>query len=275
MNKKIVYINSIVIAVLSVIATSSGLFQKGLYQNDTVSITAQMMGQDLITLIIGVPILLGSLHLISKNSLRGKLLWLGTIFYYLYSYASMSFAASFNPLFLVYVALFSISLYTFIYALLSLDVKAIKNSISPGKTTKIAGIFLIFSGAMLAIMWIKMIIDSISLGVAPVALENYTTLVIQSLDIGVVFPATLIGGILILKDKEWGYALVSILLIKASLLGTAILSMIYFMAQNQVEIAMGQVIFFTLVTLLGITISTGFYRKINGKIISDKDNDNF
>lgn len=275
MNRKIIYINSIVIALLAVIATLSGLFWKGLYQHDTVSITAQMMGQDLVTLIISVPILLGSLYLISRASLRGKLIWMGTIFYFLYSYASMSFATSYNPLFLIYVALFSISLYTFIYGLLSLDVKAIKKSISPGKATKIAGIFLIFSGVMLAMMWIKMIIDSLSLGVIPPALETYTTLVIQSLDIGVVFPATLIGGILILKDEEWGYTLVSILLIKASLLGTAILSMIYFMAQNKVEIAIGQVIFFTIVTLLGIIISTVFYRRIKGTIPDENDNNSY
>jgi len=264
MNKKIIYINSITIAILALIATLSGLFWKGLYKNDTVSIIAQMMGQDLVTLLIGIPLLLLTLYLISKDSFRGHLIWMGTIFYFLYSYASMCFASSFNELFLVYVALFSLSMYTFVYGLLSLNEITIKNRISPGKTTKIAGIFLIFSGVMLAIMWIKMIIDSLLTGTAPAALENYTTLVIQVLDIGVVFPATLIAGILILKGKEWGYALVSILLIKASLLGIAILSMIYFMGQNGVIIDSGQAIFFILVTILGMIISITFYSRING-----------
>ncbi len=265
MNKKIEYINSIIIALLAVLATLSGLFWKGLYSNDTISITAQMMGQDMITLIIGIPLLLASLFLIKKGSLRGKLIWMGTIFYFLYTYASMSFAASYNSLFLIYVSLFSISLYTFLYGMLSLNTASIKDSIIPGKTTKIAGLFLIFSGAILALMWTKMIIDSIFVGAAPTALENYTTLVIQSLDIGVVFPVTLIAGILILKNNEWGYTLVPILLIKATLLGTAILSMIYFMAQNGVEIAIAQAIFFIIVTLVGITISVTFYMKIKEK----------
>lgn len=214
MDKKIVYTNSMAIALLAVVATLSGLFWKGLYLNDTVSIVAQMMGQDLVTLLIAVPILLGSLYLVSRGSLRGNLIWMGTIFYFLYSYASMSFAASYNQLFLVYVALFSLSLYTFVYGLLSLDVKTIKKSISPGITIKLAGVFLITSGAMLALMWLKMIIDSLLIGTAPSAMENYTILVIQALDMGVVFPATLIAGALILKGKEWGYALVSILLIR-------------------------------------------------------------
>jgi hypothetical protein len=270
MDKKIVYINSIFIAILAGIATLSGLFWKGLYKHDTASMAAQAMGQDLITLLIGVPILLGSLYLIQKNSLRGDLIWMGTIFYFLYSYASMAFLASYNQMFLVYVALFSLSMYTFVYGLLSLNVKTIKKSVSPGKTSKIAGIFLIFSGAVVALMWIKMITDSLLTGIAPSALENYTTLVVQALDIGVVFPATLIGGLLILKGKEWGYALVSILLIKASLLGIAIISMIFFMAQNGVIPALGQAIFFAMITVAGILISIAFYGKIEEPLYKNR-----
>ena len=37
MNKKIIYINSMVIGILAVFATASGLFWKGLYKHDTVS----------------------------------------------------------------------------------------------------------------------------------------------------------------------------------------------------------------------------------------------
>lgn len=270
MDKKIVYINSIIIAILASTATLSGLFWKDLYKHDTVSVAAQAMGQDLVTLLIGIPIMLGSLYLIRQNSLKGNLIWMGTVFYFLYSYASMSFLASYNQLFLIYVALFSLSLYTFVYGLVSLDIKTIKKSISPGKTTKIAGAFLIFSGALLAVMWIKMIVDSLLTGTAPSALESYTTLVIQAMDIGVVFPATLIGGMLIIKGKEWGYTLVSILLIKASLLGTAIISMIFFMAQNGVELALGQVIFFAVVAAAGISISIAFYRRIKDPLSGNK-----
>ena len=35
MDKRIIYTNSIIIAILAIIATTSGLFWKGLYKNDT------------------------------------------------------------------------------------------------------------------------------------------------------------------------------------------------------------------------------------------------
>ena len=129
--------------------------------------------------------------------------------------------------------------------------------------------------AVLALMWLKMIIDSLLTGTAPVAIETYTTLVIQAMDIGIVFPATLIAGVLVLKGKEWGYALVSILIVKATLLGTAILSMIFFMAQNGVSPALEQIIFFVIVTVAGVIISIAFYKKIEGKVDQVKDGSEF
>ena len=270
MDKKIIYTNSITIALLALIATLAGLFWKGLYQHDTVSGAAQMMGQDLVTLVICIPLLMSTLYLIRKNSLRGRLIWTGTIFYFLYSYASMAFLTSYNQIFLVYVAIFSISLYTLLGELLSINIKSIKKSFSPGAINKIAAMFLVIIGVMLAGMWLKMIIDSLIMGIAPATLETYTTLVIQALDLGVVVPAALITGVLLYKGKGWGYALASILLIKVSLLGTAILSMIYFMAQNGVNIELGQAVFFIIVTVLGIIITAAFYSRIKVPIDENK-----
>lgn len=266
MNKKLIYVNSMAIAILAAIATLYGLIGKGLYIHDSVSITAQMMGQDLVTLIIVVPILIGSLYLISKDSLRGQLIWMGTLFYFIYSYASMSFLASYNPFFLVYVAIFSLSLYTFLWQLVSLDIKNVKNNFADGKINKITAAFLVVMGIMLAFMWLKMILESLITGNAPVSLENYTTLVIQALDLGIVVPAAILTGYLLIRKNAWGYSLASIFLIKVSLLGMAILSMIIFMVQRGVTVVLGQILFFTLVTVFGILIAVLFYNKISGKI---------
>lgn len=264
MDKKIIYLNSFVITVLTAITTLSGLFSSTLYQMDTISIISQMQGQDLITLIIVIPVMMGSLYLISKDSLRGRLIWMGTIFYFLYTYVSMSFATSYNQLFLVYVALFSLSLFTFLGELISMDIKKVKENFSSNKMRKVTAIFLFIVGLMLAGMWLKMIIDSLIMGAEPLALEKYTTLVIQALDLGIVVPTAILSAYLLIKNNEWGYVIASIFLIKASLLGTAILSMILFMALNGVDVALGQILFFVIFTLAGIIIAIVFYSKIDG-----------
>lgn len=262
-NNKIIYTNSIIIAILAIIATTSGLFLKGLYKNDTSSITAQMMGQDLITLTIGVPILILSMYLVNRGSFRGRLIWMGTVFYFLYSYVSMSFLASYNQLFLIYVAIFSISLYTFLGELVTIKVDTVKNMFNNGLASKAAGVFLIIIALALASMWVKMIIEGLLTGTAPASLESYTTMVIQALDLGVLVPAAILGGILLLKNEVWGYIIASIFLIKASLIGTAIISMILFMIQRGVEVSSGQMMFFVVLTITGILIAIAFYKQIN------------
>lgn len=266
MNTKLIYANSLLIALLSAVATLSGLLWKGFYSKETISMGAQAMGQDLVTLLVALPLLLLSLYLIHKKSLRGQMIWMGSIFYFLYTYASLSFLANYNQFFLVYVALFSLSLYTFIYGLMSLDAKTLKNSMKPGKTTTVAAIFTIFMAVMLAFLWLNIIIGSLLSGSVPTILEKYTTLVVQALDLGVLVPVAIITGTLLLKGRAWGYVLMSILIVKISLLGTAILSMIFFMAQNGVEIVLGQAVFFVLTTVGGIIIAGLYYNKIDSTV---------
>jgi lipid-A-disaccharide synthase-like uncharacterized protein len=57
---------------------------------------------------------------------------------------------------------------------------------------------------------------------------------------------------------------------KVSLLGSAILSMIYFMIQNGVNIEVGQAMFFIIVTVLGIIITVAFYSRIKDPMNGNK-----
>ena len=71
----------------------------------------QILGQDLITLVLGVPLLLGCVKLTQKGSLKGVLLWTGLLFYFAYSYYFYVVGVRFNTLFLVYIAIVALSLY--------------------------------------------------------------------------------------------------------------------------------------------------------------------
>src|SRR5690348_16653208 len=58
----------------------------GLYYYDTVSTVAQMQGNDLITLLVGLPLLVVSAWCTYRGSLRGRLLLTGTLGFFLYTY---------------------------------------------------------------------------------------------------------------------------------------------------------------------------------------------
>ena len=63
----------------------------GLYSYDSVSSAAQMQANDLITLVLGLPLLVISTWLSVRGSLRGRLLLTGTLGFFLYTYMSMCY----------------------------------------------------------------------------------------------------------------------------------------------------------------------------------------
>jgi len=104
----------------------------GLYRYDTVSSAAQMQGNDLVTLIVGLPLLVISTWRAFGGSLRARLLLTGTLGFFLYSYMSMSMLTSFNALFLIYVSIFSVSLFAFVLSMMSFDINTLPKYFLPG-----------------------------------------------------------------------------------------------------------------------------------------------
>ena len=80
---------------------------------------------DAITLVLAIPLLVVSTVLYRRGSLKGGLVLVGALAYFLYNYGSMAFGAAYNTLFLVYVALFSASLFGLVLALTSFDVQGL------------------------------------------------------------------------------------------------------------------------------------------------------
>lgn len=264
MDRKIIMIISALIAVLAIVAAGSGLFWNGLYHNDTRSGAAQEIGNDLVTLVLCVPLLLVSAYFASKGSLRSRLVWTAMTFYFAYVYGMMAFESAYNQLFLVYVATFSLSLYTFAASLLTLNVNRVKESFADAPVKPIAG-FMFLIGIMISLMWLALIsgtFGALASDQRPAVLETYTTLVIQALDLGVIVPMCMIAGYLLLKRNAWGYTLASLILIKGATLGTAVLSMALFMTLNGVEVVLPQVVIFVLLVATSVVLAFAYYGKM-------------
>ena len=205
---------------------------RGLYYWDTVSMTAQMQANDLLTLALGLPLLALSAWLALRGSLRGRILLAGTLGFILYTYITMAFGAQYNALFLVYVALFSLSLFALVLVMMSFDLATLPAHFS-AKLPRgwIAGL-LFFAAAFLAFAWLGRILPTIAGlplsnwqggGVTGIpGLENTTSLFIQAMDLGIIVPVCLLAGILLLRRQPWGYLLASVGLTKFLTLGIAV-----------------------------------------------------
>jgi hypothetical protein len=223
----------------------------GLYYYDTVSMAAQQQGNDLVTLLVSLPLLGISTWLAFRGSLRGRLLLTGTLGFFLYTYLSMSMLTAYNALFLVYVALFSLSLYAFILSMLSFDLVELPRHFTQHLPRGwIAGL-LFFVGGFLLLAWLGRIVPPLLQGQTPV-LENTTTLVIQAMDLGLIVPLAILSGILLLRRSPWGYLLASVALLKGVTLGLAVSTMSIIMALRGMPENLGIMVPFLVITLMNI-----------------------
>jgi hypothetical protein len=107
------------------------LYGRGIYQYHTPFRAGAFQGADLVTLVLAVPLLVVTALRYRRGSLRGGLLFLGTLGWFLYTYASVALGAAYNALFLLYVALFSAGLFAFVLAFTSIDRHGLATHLSP------------------------------------------------------------------------------------------------------------------------------------------------
>jgi hypothetical protein len=223
----------------------------GLYYWDTLSSAAQMQANDLVTLVLGLPLLAISFWLALRGSLRGKLLLSGTLGFILYTYITMCFGAAYNQFFLVYVAIFSLSLFAFILSMMSFDLKTLPAHFSEKLPRGwIAGL-LIFAAAFLSLAWLGRIAATLAPHAVP-TLENTTSMFIQVMDLGVIVPFCILAGILLLRRNPWGYLLASVGMFKFLTLGIAVSTMGINMARRGVAVSAVELVVFPLIALLNI-----------------------
>ena len=195
------------------------LYGRGLYRNDTVLAAGNNRGSDLTMLVIGIPLLAMSVKLYSKGSLRGRLLLLGTVGFFLYVAASYALGAvAYNEMFLVYVALFAACLFAFVLTFLAFDAETLSRALPEGMPRRWPGGFMVASGVATFAIWIMEPLAALLAGESPESLETRTTLFTTALDIGVIVPAALAAGILILRRRPFGYVVAFSLLILESML---------------------------------------------------------
>lgn len=72
-------------------------------------------------------------------------------------------------------------------------------------------------------MWLSIILPPLLDGtVYPLALEHYTTLIVQGMDLSLLLPLAFLSGLLLIKKKPFGYLLAPVYMIFLSILMTAL-----------------------------------------------------
>ncbi|MFP5345905.1 MAG: hypothetical protein ACLGIA_02585 [Actinomycetes bacterium] len=105
-----------VVVPLMVVASAAGLLVGDVYR-EPVPVAALLRGNDLVTLVVAAPLLAAALLAARRGSARAQLVWAAMLAYTVYTYATVVFGTTFNALFLVHVALFSLAVFALVAVL--------------------------------------------------------------------------------------------------------------------------------------------------------------
>jgi hypothetical protein len=252
-----------ILAVLSLIAAGMGVFWQGgggpfpfttlygeevemygqgIYPKDTVFIAAGAQGTDAVTLLVGLPVLLIAYVAYRRGSPRGGFLLSGVLAYFLYYASSRGLATAYNNLYLLYLALFSTSFFAFVLAFTAIDLQALPALVSSRFPRRGMGIFMIVAGLGTAFIWLSDAITALIENRAPDALGTHTTVVTYMLDVGIIAPAAILAGILLLRRVPPGYLLGSTLTIMLALVGVMVIGQTIFQVNAGIEFSQGEMI---------------------------------
>lgn len=217
-------------------ASLGGLLLKDLYR-DNLFVTSVWQANDFVTLVTAVPILAASLLWLNRKSKRASLIWLAMLDYMLYNYAFYLFASAFNRFFLLYTALFTLSILALIFSLVSLDVKKIGGSFRPKTPVKWISGYMLFVAISLSTIYVMQSVNFIVSGKLPAIIETtgHPTNIVFALDLSLLVPILVLGAIWLWKRQPWGYVLAGISLGKGIVYNIVLAAGAYWATKSGVQ----------------------------------------
>lgn len=210
---KLAYLLTVVTVALLVVVSAGGAFRSSQLYRDNALISATFRGQDWVTLLVAVPLLSAGLILERRGSLRGRLLWLGMLFYSMYSYLFYAVGATFNVFFLLYVAIFGLSAYACLFAVLRIDFGPLAASTGGRAARGLSIGYMLVVATGLGLLWTGMSLSYLVTGVvpAPIVASGHPTGVVFAIDLVFIVPPMVMGAVGLIRREAHGWILASIM----------------------------------------------------------------
>jgi hypothetical protein len=226
------------IAVLASFGSLAGLlFQDAIYGRETAAWAAQSVGQDIANL-LAFPAMVVAALLAGRGSFPAYLVWMGLLVYSAYTYAIYSFSVHFGPLFLVWVAVFGLSVYVLVGAFARLH-PLLQRPVARTGAEKLGARLLIAIGSGFGVLWLSEVVPAMLSGTTPEALREVGLLTnpVHVLDLALLLPAVVLAGALLRKGRPLGYVLAPVLLVATFFLGLGIVSLTLVSAARDLDAA--------------------------------------
>lgn len=215
------------------------IFGNGIYAHDSYFKAPIFIGTDCTMFFLVVPMLIVALiGEIKKRTIKSRLFLTSVIGAVLYYSASISFGVTYNSLQLVYIALFSSSLFALIVLVKSISTDELRKKSKWTLPSKGVTIFLVLSGISVFVAWLPDIITSLVTGKSLSLIEIYTTEITYVLDMGIISPLMFICLFLLKKKDGLGDIALAIILTTCGIIGVMLPIQTLFQTLAGIEISL-------------------------------------
>jgi hypothetical protein len=225
---------------LAAAAALAGLVLSGLYV-DAPNWAQQARGTDLATSFLAVPILAIGLWMARRGSSAGRLAVVAGLLYLVYNYAIFAFAVAMNPLTVVHIAIFGLSLWSLLLA----GREAVDGSqgVTERLDRRAVGGLLVTVAAVFSLLWLGQIATATMTGVLPPDLvkAGMSSNPVYALDLAFFLPLCALAGVGLLR-RNGAAALAFPMLVWVALMGAGIVGGFLLMAAAGDQIAVPVVV---------------------------------
>lgn len=194
------YASSLMAAVMIAALSLAGVFsQQAIYP--TVELRRTFVANDVVNLVIGLPILLAAMGLARRGRLVGLLLWPGALLYALYNYLVFLLAMPFNFVYLAGVMLYALGVYAVARLFTAVDREAVRARLSGAVFERFGGGVLVLLSGLFLLMAAG---EAAQIAAGRVPLVR-TELALHITDI-IFALAWIVGGLLLWRKRALGYA---------------------------------------------------------------------
>ena len=238
---------------------------EGLYRFDNTYKAIGVRSFDWLSLVVVAPLFVLGIYLYRHGHFRGQLLLAAGFTYLAYIYALAVMGNAFNGLFLVWIALITVGLFGLSLTVERIDITSLPDKLATNFPRKLLSLYVIALGAILLFQYVGEVITAYSTGNPPASLDHYTTLELAALELSIMVPLHLVGGILLWKKRPLGYLISIILAFAAAMVFIALsLSLLLF----QYNFGQGKVldtVITTFIALVACGISLVVFRRVKNE----------
>ncbi len=205
---------SAVLAAAAVIASSASFYFWGVFRRDAPFIIGNMRGTALSMLVLAGPVLIVSMILTARGSLRARFVWLGSLAYIAYNALLFCFMVHFNSFFLLFAALLGLSFWALLTLLASFDLAAVQAA-GLGVPRRMIAVYMMICLLVFGFVWLRDIVPAMIHNALPASFEGLglSQNTVYVLDFAFTFPLLAVGAAWLWRGRAWGYLIAGMMVI--------------------------------------------------------------